>query len=230
MLDIFWSTGADSLNYYKELTIQVRIHDSWYNAFLAECRAGNLSEEMYNLLMGFPTCHAGSWEPCANGREKVACGNAACLDLPARSTRMARNRSTWPDMQALECELCSEERRRRNRLIESNDARVYQEPFLSAPYVHQNNEPKYHAMLLRAVELAKRAPGGPKYVLWVTAQDTVHNPQEIASSAAQVDKQRRRFLQFHDQRTAGSPGLLPLYVGLQARVTEKMQKVRGSRS
>ena len=31
-------------------------------------------------------------------------------------------------------------------------------------------------------------------------------------------------MQFHDQLTAGIPGLLPLYIGLQARVTEKIAK------
>ena len=63
MLSMFWDDKADSLNYFKELTIQKRIHDTWYNLFLQECRTGNLSEEMYNYLMGFPTEHAGSWMP-----------------------------------------------------------------------------------------------------------------------------------------------------------------------
>ena len=59
-LDVFWSDGPDALNFFQELTAQMRIDDEWYNAFLTECRAGSLSEEMYNFLMGFPTQHAGS--------------------------------------------------------------------------------------------------------------------------------------------------------------------------
>ena len=79
-------------------------------------------------------------------------------------------------------------------------------------------------MLLRAVEQAKRGEGGPKCILWVRAQDVPHNPKEIASTADKVDKKRKRFLQFHDQKTAGIPGLFPLYPGLKARTTEKIAK------
>ena len=71
MLSMFWDDKEDSLNYFKELTIQKRIHDTWYNLFLQECRTGNLSEEMYNYLMGFPTEHAGSWMPD---------GTSICMD------------------------------------------------------------------------------------------------------------------------------------------------------
>ena len=79
-------------------------------------------------------------------------------------------------------------------------------------------------MLLRAVEEAKRGEGGPKHILWVRAQDTPRNPKEIAATPEKVDKKRDRFLQFHDQHTAGIPGLFPMYRGLKARVTEKIAK------
>ena len=95
------------------------------------------------------------------------------------------------------------------------------EPFLSAPYVHRNNEPKYHAMFLRAVEMAKRNPGGPLHILWIRAHDTPHNPQEIASTAEKVQKKKERFLQFHDQKTAGIPGLLPFYFGMKCKAIEQ---------
>ena len=71
---------------------------------------------------------------------------------------------TWNDMQCKECDDCKKERARRNRLIEKNDIRLLQEPFRSAPYIHQNNAPKYHAMLIRAVEKAKRGFGTPKHI------------------------------------------------------------------
>ena len=54
-LDIFWSNGPDALNFFQELVVQMRIDDAWYNVSLMECRAGSLSEEMYNFMMGFPT-------------------------------------------------------------------------------------------------------------------------------------------------------------------------------
>ena len=71
---------------------------------------------------------------------------------------------------------------------------------------------------------AKRGAGGPKHILWVRAQDTPHNPKEIAATPAKVEQKRDRFLQFHDQQTAGIPGLFPMYQDLKARITEKVAK------
>ena len=82
MLAIFWEDGPDAINYFKELTIQVRVEDAWYSAFLKECRNGQLSEEMYNFLMGFPTLHAGSWMSNGSEEGQVTCGHADCQKLP----------------------------------------------------------------------------------------------------------------------------------------------------
>ena len=46
----------------------------------------------------------------------------------------------------------------------------------------------------------------------------------MAKDPKQLNKKLERFLQFHDQRTAGIPGLCPLFVGLRMRVTEKVMK------
>ena len=224
-LDIFWSNGPDTLNFFQELVTQMRIDDAWYNAFLVQARDGSLSEEMYNFLMGFPTEHAGSWlPPHRASKEQLLCQNASCKQLPALWRQMAASQALWPEMQTKECNICKAERNRRNRLIDNDDVRVRSEPFLSAPYVHQNNAPKYHAMLLRAVEEAKRGSEGPQHILWVRAQDTPNNPKEIAATPAKVDEKRNRFLQFHDQQTAGIPGLFPMYKNMRARVTEKIAK------
>jgi hypothetical protein len=91
-------------------------------------------------------------------------------------------------MQDLECIPCKEERQRRNRLMQQNDPRVRQEPFLNAPYVHKNNEPKYHAMLLRAVEDGKRQPSGAQHILWVIAQDYPHDPKQVAKTPENATK------------------------------------------
>ena len=122
-------------------------------------------------------------------------------------------------MQEMECEKCKKERERRNRLISSEDIRVREEPFLSAPYMHKNNEPKYHAMLLRAAEHAKKQK---LHVLWYAAQDTPENPAQIAKAPGKLKERLERLLQLHDQKTAGIPGLCPLYVGMPGRTTEKI--------
>jgi len=106
-------------------------------------------------------------------------------------------------------------------VVDSGDPRVHQEPFVSGPYIHRNNEPKYHAVLLRAEEFAKQER---LYRIWFAALDKPCNPREVAEDPKQLNKKLERFLQFHDQRTAGIPGLCPLFVGLRMRVTEKVMK------
>merc|ERR1712110_371366 len=81
-----------------------------------------------------------------------------------------------------------------------DDERVRQEPYVRAPYIHKNNEPKYFAMLLRAVEYAKRGENGGQKILWVIAQDKPENNDEIDPDPVKLNKKLQRFLQFHDQQ------------------------------
>ena len=222
-LNLFWSCDADSLNFLVELTEQKRVTDAWYNDVLMQCRNGDLSDESYYFISGLPTEHSGSWR--GNGHSgSPTCGVPRCAELAAEWRIMAMRGASWQDMVALECRACQLERDRRNRLVAPMDPRVKEEPFASAPYIHKNNEPKYHALLLRAMEHAKRGGRTPQHVLWVTADDVPANPAEVEGTEEQVAHKRHRWLQYHDQRTAGIPGLLPLYIGMKARVTEQLSK------
>ena len=87
-------------------------------------------------------------------------------------------------MQKLECAICQTERGKRNRLITDEDSRLREEPFCTAPYIHKNNQPKYHAMLLRAEEAAKRAG---KYALWFSARDEPNNPAQVAKDPQKME-------------------------------------------
>ena len=217
-LNLFWGSDADSLNYFQELTIQKRVqNDPWYVAVLDECRYGSLTPENYNYIHGLPTLHTGSWTR-AHG---VACKMARCEALPNEWKRMAAAGAAWTEMQSMECEACQKERARRNRLLAPSDKRVTQPPFVDAPYIHKNNEPKYHAMLLRAKENAKI---NRKHALWFAAHDTPANPAQIVKKPSKLKERLERFLQFHDQKTCGIPGLNILYEGLRVRVTEKLVK------
>ncbi len=142
---------------------------------------------------------------------------------------MRKRGATWEQVcaQAPECGLCAAERERKSRLASPDDPRLRQRDFLQAPYIHKHNEPKYHALLLRAVENAKRSSKGPQHILWAIAEDTVQNPNELVGSVEQLEKKRARFLQFHDQKTAGLPGILPLYPNIRMRVTDKISKKLG---
>ena len=132
---------------------------------------------------------------------------------------MAELGQRWPAMQAMECSLCQAERDRRNRVMDGDDPRVRREPCLPAPFIHKNNEQKYHAMLLRAREQAKMQR---IHVLWFCIVDTPQNPAQIVKTPARLKQRLQRFLQLHDQQTAGIPGLNVLYEGMQAKVIEKL--------
>ena len=218
---MFWRPGDDSINFLAELTTQKRQDDLWLSEVLEQCRDGKLGYEDYCFLHGLPTKHCGSW---LSLRKESACGVQACSELCQVWEGRARARSAWADQSSMECSVCAAERVRRNRLVDDSDPRLRQPPFIDSPFIHQHNEPKYHVLLLRAVEHAKRNMSGPQHILWLTAQDTPVNPDEIADDHSQVEKKRIRWLQFHDQRTGGIPGLLPLYHGMRARVTERVSK------
>ena len=129
--------------------------------------------------------------------------------------------AAWEAQVAQECAECRKERERRNRLLSPQDPEVQEPRFLDAPYVHQNNEPKYHALLLRAYEYAKRHE---KHCLWFKAHDTICNKAEIPKDPAKLRAKKERFLQFHDQKTKGIHGLNWLYEGMEVWVTDKIRK------
>ena len=216
-LALFWGDGAsDSFNFFRELTEQKRVlDDPWYSALLEECRFGRLSEESYHFLLGLPTEHAGSWPFF----EQAGCQTERCRSLQKVWAERKKEGEAWGTLHEMECDICQAERERRNRLILPEDPRVVRQPFVSAPYMHKNNEPKYHAMLLRAAEHAKQQR---QHVLWFHAEDTPDNPAQVAKSPQKLKERLERLLQLHDQKTAGIPGLTPMYENLQGRVTEKI--------
>ena len=150
---MLWSDDNDAVNYFIEMTEQKRIKDAWYARAMMECRQGKLSRENYCFLHGLPTLHSGSWQT----GESLECGQEKCLKLASDWANMEGALiSDWEAHFKSECALCSRRRDERNRLLAPEDPRVHEAPFLDAPYVHRNNEPKYHALLLRAQEVAKR--------------------------------------------------------------------------
>ena len=100
---------------------------------------------------------------------------------------MAQSGESWENMVALECHVCTWERERKNRVAAPKDERMRREPFLEAPYIHRNNDPKYHALLVRAMEKAKHAEGMPKHVLWFVARDSPQDAPEFRIPKDQMD-------------------------------------------
>ena len=59
-------------------------------------------------------------------------------------------------------------------------------------------------------------------VTWVKAHDTPLHRDDLSLDPEQLDAKRKRWLSFHDQRTAGILGLLPLVKGLPVRLTDSI--------
>ena len=173
----------------------MRVEVELYSAFLDQCRAGYLDDEMYNFISGFPTEHCGSWMPLTgNGNSSNAgfasCRNPTCMNLYKTWRHMFEEGHNWQTMVSMECAECKSERERRNRLLVEKDPRLHNEPFLTAPYVHKNHDPKCHAMLLRIVETTKHADAKPKHIMWITAEDSFKDPGGIAKDEDKRQQQR----------------------------------------
>ena len=123
----------------------------------------------------------------------------------------------WSDMQALECADCQAERSRRRRVMCEGDDRHRFEPFVSAPYIHAMNWPKYHALTLRAVDFAK---SNNRQLLWIVAMDRPRTREDKPMSHDRLQHRREQWLQLHDQATNGIMGVFPAVKGMPVRFTE----------
>ena len=61
-------------------------------------------------------------------------------------------------------------------------------------------------------------------VTWVKAHDAPLHRVDLSLDPEQLYDKRKRWLSFHDQRTAGILGLLPLVKGLPVRLTDSIDR------
>ena len=222
---ILWTHNQANVQHLFELTQEHRCTDPWLSAVLKAARHGVVTQEMWAFLHGFPTLHAGSWNPLTN---KCACGVAPCQALAKtwdKEILDPKQQKTWQDRQRAECSLCATERRR--RCIVAGAAEFGPDPkatkFLQAPFVHGLNAAKYVAALLRARWVAAEQQ---HLLLWAVAQDTplFHADPESAEHELRVRKEN--WLQRHDQATAGIMGLLPLLPNMPVRITQTLPELK----
>ena len=117
------------------------------------------------------------------------------------------------------CEICAQERQRRNCIILDNDRnqqRYKETPFADAPFVHPFRAPSYHAQHLRSINIAADAE---RRILWVTAHDKMMKIDKQLS-AEKEEERKERWLEYHERATGGIPGLLPLILNLKVRFTD----------
>ena len=137
-VQLLWARSRGSLRRVWELHESMRCAHRWFQSYLAELRDGKLTQEKYFYIHGAATQHVRSFMP-----EDIApqCGNAACEELQRTIwPQMFANGAAWPEMRALECEVCQAKREERDRLIKrEDDPRFSMEPFVDAPYIHPHD-------------------------------------------------------------------------------------------
>ena len=199
---ICWSHTSLAIPHLFELTLEQRCEDAWLSQILHQARHGNMSQEVWSFLHGFPTLHAGSWSFQTN---EASCGQKTCNNLHLQPT--APNQ--------LESEICHQERAR--RCIVGKDPKA--EHFLNHPFVHGLNAAKYIAANLRAKWVATTRK---HKLLWIIAQDTPLFHVE----ATELQARRENWLQRHDQSTGGVVGILPLLQNMPIRVTQTLSDLK----
>ena len=153
-------------------------------------------------------------------RGALACGSARCAALWKTEWATAFSAGTRvAEFLAEECAHCSRERRRRRRVAEGDDGMMAEigDRFADALYIHPFNVPKSRILTMRAANAAARAG---KQLLWVVAKDVPSTRDDEVRSVEGLTRARERWLLYPEMKTAGMPGLLPLYVGMPVQFTD----------
>ena len=207
MLTMFWTTKPNAVQELLELTREHRCKDPWLSALLLRARHGNMEHELYCFMHGLPTKHTGSWMPDSND---VLCGQRRCRALPAEWERALSTGTpqTWEQRGAQECHVCKQHRLKRKRVLSSTDDSVVANiKFSDAPLIHPWNAPKYHASLVRARRYARDTN---RILLWVVCEDSPIHSDLKTLPEEELNIKRKEWAMYHDQKTSGIMGLLPL--------------------
>ena len=162
-LQLLWGDGPDSVRKCWDFKKSLRCGDPWYNAFLQQCRLGELHPDMYQQLSGFATrapirdmdaAHAIADPPSA-AQDPCTCP-AVRPAGDVRSTQwvqmfMGEGAST-EEILASECPSCAAKRRSRNRILPlagRNKAEFKQSPFDTALSLFAYNAPRQWRICFR---------------------------------------------------------------------------------
>ena len=235
---IFWTkhTTLERRLTLRELTKEQRCKDPWLSHVLNAARHGSMDHETYCFMHGLPTRHTGTWMPTNDDPDNVLCGQAACKALTAQWDSYFAPAQTdirpssirhefWEERRSQECEMCTEHRRMRCRILGCSDLspNINENRFDDAPYIHQWNAPKYHAAHLRARHYAQRTQ---RILLWVVAEDKPLHKDHTTCTEAALQAKKIQWLLRHDQETGGIMGLMPLIKGMPLRITTTQYQLK----
>ena len=81
--------------------------------------------------------------------------------------------------------------------------------------------PKYYASLVRARRYARRTQ---QILLWNVAKGTPINNEHTNLTPEELDTKREEWAMYHDQKTGGNMGYLPLLKNMPMRITHTDHK------
>ena len=176
---MFWGQGPNAIHRCWNFVTSLRCADPWYNKFLEQCRHGRLSNDLYNLLHGFPSAAPVSLSDATFDvpaqAEKAQCTCAPDVDAPAGGQydvdlfykpwvkRFMEYGETPEELIALECPACAAKRKERRRVLSDEvewKEQLLFKPFDAAPSLYAYNVPRYCAIMLRARTFAKARAHG----------------------------------------------------------------------
>ena len=224
ILGVFWKADhPDALQEWThgvrvlELTVNVRSGaDTWFSDVLAACRLGNMLEDDYNFLHGFPTTTKISfwWDKKdADDWTHVKWCEDRANSAPFNWSAKMKQAPLDLHGRKFECAICFAERKRRCRVINMREddlevaanklndvhfaSSIYITPFNKAVFCYAGNRAR------------KFAEASGEQLFWITATDT---PQ--AWFSAGYDKQQllamqKRWAHYHARKTEGILSMLP---------------------
>ena len=223
---VLWTHDRANIQHLFELTQEHRCVDPWLSAILHAARHGAVTQEQWAFLHGFPTLHAGSWNPHTN---KCCLQKAGlrCLGQAVDQGSVGSEKYHEPGRIGAKQNAMSAQPNA------GGAASLPEHPTLGPIQKTANfcrhrlcmglNAAKYVAALLRARWVAAEQQ---HLLLWVVAQDTPLFHTDPDTEAQELQHRKEQWLQRHDQATAGIMGLLPLLPGMPVRITQTLPELK----
>ena len=217
----------DSKSRVIDLTVNVRSGaDKWFSDLLASCRLGEMCEDDYNFLHGFPTTTAITfWWAKAQDKEwkhPAWCAerrNATPFSWKHNDTKAPLN----TDGQRFECAVCFQERKRRCRVLavasENQTATVEKlndVHFAESTYITSFNK----AVFCYAGNRSRKfAEAKNEQLFWITATDTPQSWFASGYSKEQLLQMQKRWAHYHARKCEGILSILPACYKMPYTVT-----------
>jgi hypothetical protein len=225
ILDMLWRptrewgfNGFHNFSVSKRLDAQ-REDAAWFREVIDECRQGELHEEYYNFMHGYPTVVTGSW---LHSTGLPTCGLDACKEQCTRLTLFPKV-STDARPAAAECQGCTNFRLARKLVIDDSTTELPAH-IASARLITPYNRPRYYAAQHRALLFAKTQR---TQLLWVQCEDFPLEGQAVTTlNDWELAQRRRSWMRKSDDRTGGVMGFMPLAKDLPMSFTRQLDKRR----